>query len=229
LTTGSLAGWNDSGLAVVESLFSGYLNIGLKGLFNMSKRVILVTGTPSVGKTVTARLLTSKLGALYIDLTDFALRNNLVLGKDEKRNTFIIDEKKMRRRISQIIRKTEKNEIVVDGHYAVQVVSQKLVTLVFVLRRDPVELRKLMEKRGYPEPKLIENLAAEILDVCLVDALNAGYEGRTCELNVTGKKTEEIVEAMLELMADPSKCCVGVVDWLGKLENEGLLDEFLRI
>ncbi|MGA2769033.1 MAG: adenylate kinase family protein [Candidatus Bathyarchaeia archaeon] len=195
----------------------------------MSKRVILVTGTPSVGKTVTARLLASKLDALYVDLTDLALRNNLVLGKDEKRDTVIIDERKMRRRISQIIEKTGKNEIVVDGHYAVNVVPQKLVTLVFVLRRDPVELRKFMEQRGYPEPKLVENLASEILDVCLVDALNAGYEGRTCELNVTGKKTEETVKAMLELMADPSKCGVGVVDWLGKLENEGLLDEYLKI
>jgi adenylate kinase len=195
----------------------------------MSKRVILVTGTPSVGKTVTALMLASKLDALYVDLTDLALRNNLVLGKDEKRDTVIIDERKMRRRISQIIEKTEKNEIVVDGHYAVNVVPQKLVTLVFVLRRDPVELRKFMEKRGYPEPKLMENLASEILDVCLVEALNAGYEGRTCELNVTGKKTEETVKAMLELMADPSKCGVGVVDWLGKLENEGLLDEYLKI
>jgi adenylate kinase len=195
----------------------------------MSKRVILVTGTPSVGKTLTARLLTSKLDAVYVDLTDLALRNNLVLGKDEKRDTVIIDEKKMRRQISQIIEKTEKNEIVVDGHYAVNVVPQKLVTLVFVLRRDPVELRKFMKQRGYPEPKLVENLASEILDVCLVDTLNAGYEGRTCELNVTGKKTEETVKTMLELMADPSKCGVGVVDWLGKLENEGLLDEYLKI
>jgi adenylate kinase len=195
----------------------------------MSKRVILVTGTPSVGKTVTAHMLASKLDALYVNLTDLALRNNLVLGKDEKRDTVVIDEGKMRRRISQIIEKTEKNEIVVDGHYAVNVVPQKLVTLVFVLRRDPVELRKLMEQRGYPEPKLMENLASEILDVCLVDALNAGHGGKTCELNVTGMKTEETVKAMLEMMADISKCCVGVVDWLGKLENEGLLDEYLKI
>lgn len=195
----------------------------------MSKRVTLVTGTPSVGKTVTAHMLASKLNALYVDLTDLALRENLVLGKDEKRDSVIIDERKMRRRISQIIEKTGKNEIVVDGHYAANVVPQKLVTLVFVLRRDPVELRKFMEQRGYPEPKLMENLASEILDVCLVDALNAGHGGKTCELNVTGKKTEETVKAMLEMMADISKCCVGVVDWLGKLENEGLLDEYLKI
>jgi broad-specificity NMP kinase len=195
----------------------------------MSKRIILVTGTPCVGKTAAARDLTVKLDALYINLTDLALRDNLVLGKDKKRDTIIIDEAKMRKKVCDVIQKTDKNNVVVDGHYAVNVVPKSLVTIVFVLRRDPVELRKHMEKCGFPEPKLMENLASEILDVCLVDALNAGHAGRTCELNVTGKKTEEIVKAMLNAIADPSKCCVGVVDWLGKLENEGLLDEYLKI
>ena len=36
------------------------------------KRVILITGTPCVGKTTTAKSLATKLGAQYINLTDFA-------------------------------------------------------------------------------------------------------------------------------------------------------------
>lgn len=195
----------------------------------MSKRVILVTGTPCVGKTSVARLLTAKLDALYINLTDLALRDHLTSGKDESRDTIIVDESRMRKRIRELAEKTDKEEVVIDGHYAVSVVPPKLVTFVFVLRRDPVELREFMKRCGFSEPKMMENLASEILDVCLVDALNAGEEERTCELDVTGKSTEEIVGAMLEVMADSSKCCVGVVDWLGKLENEGLLDEFLKI
>jgi broad-specificity NMP kinase len=194
----------------------------------MPKRVILITGTPCVGKTSAARLLTAKLDALYINLTDLALGHHLTSGKDEKRDTIIVDESKMRKTIRQLIEKTDK-DIVIDGHYAVSVVPQKLVTFVFVLRRDPVELREFMKRCGFSEPKMVENLASEILDVCLVDALNAVGEGKTCELDVTGKSAEEIVSSMLEVMADPSKCCVGVVDWLGKLESEGLLDEFLKI
>ena len=195
----------------------------------MCKRVILVTGTPCVGKTSVARLLTAKLDALYINLTDLALRHHLTSGKDENRDTIIVDESKMRKRIRELIQKTDKEEVVIDGHYAVSVVPRKLVTFVFVLRRDPVELREFMKRCGFSEPKMTENLASEILDVCLMDALNAVGGERTCELDVTGKSIEEIVGAMLDVMADSSKCCVGVVDWLGKLENEGLLDEFLRI
>jgi len=195
----------------------------------MSKRVILLMGTPCVGKTSAARLLTTKLDALYINLTDLALQDHLVLGRDEKRNSIIVDEARMRKKIGEIIKKTDRKEIVVDGHYAVNVVPQKLVTFVFVLRRDPVELRELMRNCGFSEAKLMENLASEILDVCLVDALNAGENRKTCELDVTGKSVEETVKEILEVMADPCKCCVGVVDWLGKLESEGLLDEFLKI
>jgi len=194
----------------------------------MPKTVILITGTPCVGKTTIARLLTAKLEALYINLTELATRENLIQGKDERRNSIIINENRMRKRISQIIEKSDKNRIVVDGHYAVNVVPNKLVTHVFVLRRDPVELRKLMQQCGFSEQKLTENLAAEILDVCLVDALNLRGQGRICELNATGKEAKKTVKEILDAIKDPRKCCVGIVDWLGKLESEGLLDEYLK-
>ena len=195
----------------------------------MVKRVILVTGTPCVGKTAVARLLASKLGALYVNLTELAVRENLVSGKDEERDSIIVDESRMRLKIREIIDDSEQNGIVIDGHYAVSVVPKKLVTYVFVLRRDPVELRKFMEQRGFSGRKLWENLASEILDVCLVDALNVHEEGKVCELDATGKSMEEIVTEVLSVLDGSKECHAGVVDWLGKLESDGLLEEFLKI
>jgi adenylate kinase len=195
----------------------------------MSKRVILVTGTPCVGKTAVAHLLASKLNALYLNLTELAIRENLVSGKDEERDSIIVDENRMQREIRKIIGDCEQNDIVVDGHYAVTVVPKKFVTRVFVLRRDPVELRKLMEQRGFSGRKLWENLASEILDVCLVDALNVHGEGKVCELDVTGKSVEQVVSGILDVLSGHKACHVGIVDWLGKLENDGLLEEFLKI
>jgi len=195
----------------------------------MSKRVILVTGTPCVGKTSVAQLLTSKLDALYVNLTELAVRGNLISGRDEERGSVIVDEIRMRRKIRQIVRDCSKKDVVVDGHYAVSVVPKKLVTYVFVLRRDPVELRKFMEQCGFSGRKLWENLASEILDVCLVDALNAHGEEKVCELDASGKSVEEVVSEILDVLGEYKKCRVGVVDWLGKLESEGLLGEFLKI
>jgi adenylate kinase len=195
----------------------------------VSKRVILVTGTPCVGKTAVARLLASKLDALYVNLTELAVHENLVSGKDEERDSIIVDENRMRRKIREIIDGCEQNGIVIDGHYAVSVVPKKRVTYVFVLRRDPVELRKFMEQCGFSGRKLWENLASEILDVCLVDALSVHGEGKVCELDVTGKSVEEVVSEILDVLSGHKECHVGIVDWLGKLENDGLLEEFLKI
>jgi adenylate kinase len=195
----------------------------------MSKCVILVTGTPCVGKTSVARLLTSKLDALYVNLTKLATHENLISGKDEQRGSVIVDEIRMRRKIREIIVHSAREHIIIDGHYAASVVPKKLVTYVFVLRRDPVELRKLMERRGFSGRKLWENLASEILDVCLVEALSAHKEGKVCELDVTGKNVEEVVAEICDILGGREKCCVGIVDWLGKLESEGLLGKFLRI
>jgi len=195
----------------------------------MPKRVILLTGTPCVGKTVVARLLASRLDALYVNLTELAVHENLVSGKDNERDSIIVDENRMQRKISEIIKKSNKQNIVIDGHYAVSVVPKKLVTNVFVLRRDPVELKKFMKKCGFSGRKLWENLASEILDVCLVDALNVHGKGVVCELDVTGKSVEEVVSKILDILGGHEECHVGLVDWLGKLENEGLLGEFLKI
>lgn len=194
------------------------------------KRVILITGTPCVGKTSVARLVTYRLNAFYINLTELALRENLILEEDKERGSRIVDEDLMRERISEIVEKCDKNDVVVDGHYAVSVVPKELTTHVFVLRRNPVELKKFMiERCGFSGRKLWENLASEILDVCLTDALNVYGKEKTCELNVTGKSIEEVADEVLAVLKGSKKCRVGVVDWLGELENEGLLDEYLKI
>ena len=55
------------------------------------KRIILVTGTPGVGKTAISRLLTSKLGAKHIELGELVKRENLICGVDKARGTLIVD------------------------------------------------------------------------------------------------------------------------------------------
>jgi adenylate kinase len=194
----------------------------------MNKRVILLTGTPCVGKTTLARKIAAELDALYINLTEFAKNNDLLLGQDKQRETTIVDEAKMRRKICQTIEATP-NDVVVDGHYAAAVVPKTVVTHVFVLRRNPVELRTFMEQCGFQGPKLWENLAAEILDVCLVEALREHEKEKVCELDITGKKVEEVTQEINTILNGRKKCYTGVVDWLGTLEKQGLTDQYLRV
>jgi adenylate kinase len=195
----------------------------------MNKRVILVTGTPCVGKTTIARQLSKKLDALYVNLTEFAAKENLTLCQDEKRKITIINEDKMRKKIRETIDTTEKSNIIIDGHYAAAVVPKSHVTRIFVLRRNPVELRTFMIKCGFQGAKLWENLASEILDVCLVEALSEHEKEKVCELDVTGRTVESVVTEILAVLGSRKKCRVGCVDWLGMLETQGVLDEYLKV
>jgi adenylate kinase len=194
---------------------------------SMSKRVILITGTPCVGKTTTAKQLTEKLGAQYINLTDLAKTYNLILGEDTERHSNIIDEEAMQQKLGETIEDSQNANIVIDGHYASAVTPAKHVANVFVLRRNPKELKQFMEKCGYTDSKMCENLQAEILDICLGEAVEV-HAGRVCELDVTGKTVEEVVDSILEVLEKHKICLVGTVDWMGTLEREGVLDEYLK-
>jgi adenylate kinase len=193
----------------------------------MNRKAVLITGTPCVGKTTSAKALAQKLNADYINLTDFAKANGLILGQDIERHTLIIDEENMPKKISEAIEASNKSTVIIDGHYASAVTPTEQVARVFVLRRNPIELKKIMEKCGYTESKMWENLQAEIIDVALCEAVEA-HSGKVCELDATGKSAEQVVTEIMNILEKRKTCFVGVVDWLGMLEREGKIDEYLK-
>lgn len=191
------------------------------------QQIFIVTGAPGVGKTAVSALLASKLNAVHIDIGKLAVEENLTKGKDETRDTLIADIQKVSKRVMEIVAET-KRAIVLDGHYAVYVAPAEKVARVFVLRRNPEELKPILEARGWNGIKLWENLACEVLDVCLTDAIKACGEDKVCEIDVTGRSTEDIVTEISQIIKDKRRCFVGAVDWLTYLELQGRLDEFLK-
>ncbi len=191
------------------------------------KRIIVVTGTPGVGKTVISTILASKLNASHIDLGKLVKRKKLWSSEDKARSTLIADMPKLSKRVQEMIVHSE-GDVVLDGHYAVDVVPAQNVHVVFVLRRELDELKRAMQKRGFEGEKLKENLAAEVLDVCLYNAVKACGVEKVCEIDVSGKKTDEVVDEVVEVLEGKKAHAVGIVDWLGKLESEGRLEEFLE-
>jgi adenylate kinase len=187
----------------------------------------LITGTPGVGKTTISHKLASKLGANYIDINELVKTENLVTSFDNIRKTWIVDTTKVSKRLRKILTQSKKTTII-EGHYAIQVVPISFVTIVFVLRRDPHELKKTLEKRGYSENKVNENVAAEILDVCLWEVISNCEIKKVCEIDTSNKLPVAIVEELILRLKKKKQCKVGVVDWLDKLENEGQLEVFLK-
>lgn len=188
----------------------------------------MITGTPGVGKSSISKLLASKIDAQVISISELVKKEKLYCGIDKKRDTLIADMKKISRRIRNFISNfSESQNIIIEGHFATDIVPPEKVSLVFVLRKDPEELRKILEKRFYKERKIKENLAAEILDVCLYDAVKRCGVDKVCEIDTTSKSLKEIVQEMIEVLNGVKECKVGIVDWLSKIESEGKLEEYL--
>jgi len=191
-------------------------------------RVILLTGTPCVGKTTTAKVLAEKLDAVCINLTEYTKTQGLILEEDKERQTIVVDEQAMRKSLGESI-SVAKTDMIIDGHYAAAVTPSEVVSQIFVLRRNPIELKEQMQNCGFSEAKIVENLSAEILDSCLIEALQHQHQDKVCELDVSGQTTETIVEDMLKVLNHTKKCHSGFVDWLGMLEGLGLTDKYLRL
>jgi adenylate kinase len=192
-----------------------------------SRKVIVVTGTPGVGKTTISQKLADRLDARYLNITDLVKEEKLITSIDKVRKTLVADTKKVSKRVQEILQSSVGN-LIIEGHYAVDVVPNKDVNIIIVLRREPIELKAVLEKRGFDGKKLWENLAAEILDVCLLDTLSICDAYKVCEIDVSGKTVEEVVEETILMLKKKKPCQAGIVDWLGKLDAEERLGEFLR-
>ncbi len=190
-------------------------------------KVIIITGTPGVGKSSVSNLLASRTDSILVSISDLVKNENLYSGTDRRRDSLIADMDKLSKRIAEIVSQANR-QVIAEGHYAVDVVPPEQVKIVFVLRRDPYELRTIYEQREYKKEKILENLAAEVLDVCLYDAIKRYGVDKVCEIDTTGKKPEDVVEEIINILDKKKNCRVGLVDWLGKLEYDGKLEEYLE-
>ena len=186
-----------------------------------TRKVILLTGVPGVGKTTIAALLSERLKGVHVNLSELALAEGLVTGYDSIRETSIVDLERMTTRLMEIIREG-RDPLVIEGHFSQDVVSPERVSNVFVLRRAPWRLKDELESRGYNPEKVKENVEAELLDICLVEAIEAYGKEKVCELDTTGIKPDEIIETITSVLRGERSCEIGI-DWLSHPEAKELL------
>ncbi|MCK4968653.1 MAG: adenylate kinase family protein, partial [Candidatus Aenigmarchaeota archaeon] len=136
----------------------------------------MVSGTPGTGKTEVSAILAEKLKYKLIKINDFAYDNDLITGQDEKRGSLLIDTVALESLIGKI-----KDDCVIEGHLAHLIKAD----MVFVLRTNPDILKTRLDERNWLEDKINENLEAEILDVCLTEAVEKNKQ--IYEIDTTDK------------------------------------------
>ncbi len=179
--------------------------------------IIAITGTPGTGKTSVSKILQKK-GYKIIDLNKIACEKNFIIGRDEKRDSSIVDIKKFNIYVKKNY--TGKKIVFIEGHLSHLL---KTVDKVIVLRCHPNKLKKNLTKKGWNVEKIKENLEAEMLDIILCEAVDIHPKKNIFEVDVTNKTFDNIASSIIEIIESRNrkKYNIGKIDW-----SEEILKDF---
>ncbi len=134
-------------------------------------KAIIISGTPGTGKTTLSKALCKTLDLELIDVKP--LVKQLEEGYDQSKRCYIVDEKKLSRAFIKCISDVKKLPLI-DSHMS-HFLPRKYTKLCIICRCNLKELKKRLEKKGYHNAKVRENLDCEIFEVCMNEAKEAGH------------------------------------------------------
>jgi adenylate kinase len=184
--------------------------------------VYVVTGTPGTGKTTVSTILSEKLGARHIELSKFSIENGYVTEDDVERDTKVVDMDALGSAVRDIIEKSAL-PVIVDGHYAHDLVNESLISCLFVLRRQPWDLKGVLETRHYSNEKVWENLEAEIMGVITGEALELIPSSKVIEIDTSDQSSDETAEQIYDLIEGGAALDKPIIDWVTYPETLRLL------
>ncbi|MHA1438504.1 MAG: adenylate kinase family protein [Promethearchaeota archaeon] len=195
-------------------------------------RIIVISGTPGTGKTSVSKKLLDFINAEMLSLNELAIMKRFVIKYDTKRDTYVIDSKKL---ISYIINKIEKLKtqedtkfLLIEGHFS-DLIPSEYIDYVFVFRCNPYILKERLEKRKYKKNKIIENIQAEILGNCANYMIKKNLKIPVLEIDTSkqnAKKTAQIIVDVLNNKDLLEKYQIGKIDWLQMLDEKNGLNDF---
>ncbi len=180
-----------------------------------NKKIIFITGTPCVGKTTIATSLNKELNKKFhsklFKLNEIAIEHDLIEGEDIEKRYKVVDIDRLNKKLFEIVRCDINLEIaIVEGHLS-HLCDE--CDKIIVLRLNPNILKERLINRKYSESKIQENLEAEALAVCSVEAFEK--HGKIVnEIDTTNMSIMKIVKSSLDIIENNKNFPIGNVDFM---------------
>lgn len=165
---------------------------------------ILITGTPGTGKTSMASLLAEALEDFSVmEVGKLVKENHWYSEYDPELDTHLIDEADEDAMLDYLepVMVREGNHIV--DYHSSELFPERWFHIVVVLKASTEVLYDRLQKRGYSENKVSENMEAEIQCVCEMEARESYKEEiLLVRINDTLEEMEQTVELIAERVAE---------------------------
>jgi adenylate kinase len=194
-------------------------------------QILIVSGTPGTGKTTISNNIQNYIEAKVISLNELVISENLVEKYDAKRETSVINTKKIINFIIDLIEDYKKEDpefLIIESHFS-DIVPEHFINFVIVLRCDPDELYNRLKRRGYKREKIRENVQSEILGNCVNYFINKPLNAPILEIDTTHNSVESITKTIIGILTKKIELedfFIGKIDWLEKLAQEDRLQLF---
>lgn len=181
--------------------------------------VLLVAGVPGTGKSTLSRLLSSELGCTVYETSELAISLGVAGSDPTGRYTSVLSPEGVEIVARALVNASKRGCVIASTVYPESLLDfmQSSTLAVVLLRLDPRILERRLEGRGWPRPKVLENVVAEALNY-YHEAL-WDHRHYVFEVDTTGRSPLETLHIILDLLC---KWKPGFrVDWL---KDESLVE-----
>jgi len=152
---------------------------------------IAVTGSPGVGKTSVAKALGNKLKCPVFNEKQLAIEKGL--GKwNETEDELVIPLGKFAKELDSLF--SEKKNVIIEGHLLCELRSKP--DFIVLIRCHPEILEARLEKRGYSQEKVQDNVFCEGIDYCKKHLERNYSKGKIVEVQA-GKSIKETLDRII--------------------------------
>jgi len=163
-------------------------------------KTIIVTGTPGVGKTVLARLVTKQIRFQFLNLGELVKKEKLYRRFDRSRQSYVIDEQRLRKSLIDVFAARGEGGLVIETNWLGNFMPKKRGMIAVVVRLDPAILARRLKRRKWSKRKIWENVEAELIDLSLYESFKYLGPRRVYEVDATRKPPRQLLHEAMRLI-----------------------------